>query len=176
MSTKSNSPLAIAKRACREADRVSAGQTVCAVSGGVQFRAVQFRVRGGRLEVVDLHDIGDFSAVVTGGDVIHKWQVVDLDAHGRPLIYDESGNLLACMVATGWSAETEAKRKAALEAIPSKPEPVTLDGHALAIAKAGRSLSVLLTCNMEHFHPEIQAEAKKRVAAFLATLEPVAPF
>jgi hypothetical protein len=90
MYKRSTSVLAYARAALKEADRLSAGQSICAVSQGRQFRAIFWRVKQSRLEVVDLYEVRQYQE----GSPVHMWLPVDIDADNKPLIYDEQGGQL----------------------------------------------------------------------------------
>jgi hypothetical protein len=78
----------LCRRARMEAERLSAGQSICAVSERRQFRAIHWRVKAGRLEVVDLHGEHDYAK---SGQARYQWLLVDLDPDGKPMLYDERG-------------------------------------------------------------------------------------
>jgi hypothetical protein len=81
----------LCRRARAEAERIAAGQSICAISNGRQFRAIAWRVKAGLLQVVDLHGEADYSRE---GQARHEWLTVDLDTDGKPMIYDERGGSL----------------------------------------------------------------------------------
>ena len=75
-------PAQHARAAAKEAWRLCAGQSITARVGGVDCRAIGFRVKAGVLQIRSLH-----------GPI--AWRTVDCDAeYGRPIIFDQRGELL----------------------------------------------------------------------------------